>query len=353
MSLLRSCVAPLLLSAACFGAASAVPVGPPLERPAAPSTLAPQAWMLGAARAGQRLVAVGERGIVILSDDGGRQWRQARVPVSVTLTAVRFVDDRHGHAIGHGGVVLSTADGGEHWHKRLDGHQAAQLVLQEARARGAAAALSAADRLVADGADKPLLDLHFFDAMHGLVVGAYNLAFETRDGGRTWQSWSGRLPNPRGLHLYALRVRGSQVLIAGEQGLVLRSTDGGATFSALRIPYAGSFFTAELIGEQAIVVAGLRGNVWRSTNGGASWSKEPLPSAVTLIGSAVLEDGRMVLADQTGQVFAREPEQAAWQRVAKVPVPMLTGLADIGTGQLLLSTPAGVIPWSLPAGAPK
>jgi len=309
--------------------------------------------MLGAARAGQRLVAVGERGVVILSDDGGRQWRQARVPVSVTLTAVRFTDDRHGHAVGHGGVVLSTDDGGEHWQKRLDGHQAAQLVVQEARTRGDAAALSAAERLVSDGVDKPLLDLHFFNAMHGIVVGAYNLAFETLDGGRTWQSWSARLPNPRGLHLYALRVRGSQVLIAGEQGLVLRSTDGGATFSPLRTPYAGSFFTAELIGDHAIVLAGLRGNVVRSSDGGANWSKEPLPSAVTLIGSAVLEDGRMVLADQAGQVFARPSVHDDWQRLAKVPVPVLTGLAEIGAGRLLLSTPAGVLPWSLPAGAAR
>jgi len=271
----------------------------------------------------------------------------------VTLTAVRFVDERQGHAIGHGGVVLSTDDGGDHWHKRLDGHQAAQLLLQEARVRGDAAALRAAERLVSDGADKPLLDLHFFDAMRGIVVGAYNLAFETRDGGRTWQSWSGRLPNPRGLHLYALRVRGSQVLIAGEQGLVLRSTDHGATFSALRTPYPGSFFTAELVGDQAIVLAGLRGNVVRSSNGGSSWSTEVMPGAVTLIASAVLDDGRVVMADQTGQVFARKSFHADWQRVGKLPVPMLTGLADIGSGRLLLSTPAGVLAWSLPQASEK
>ena len=38
-------------------------------------------------QAGQRLVAVGERGLVLLSDDAGKHWRQAQVPVSVTLTA--------------------------------------------------------------------------------------------------------------------------------------------------------------------------------------------------------------------------------------------------------------------------
>jgi photosystem II stability/assembly factor-like uncharacterized protein len=49
---------------------------------------------LSVTRAGKRLVSVGERGLVLLSDDDGRSWRQARqVPVSVALTQVRFVSD--------------------------------------------------------------------------------------------------------------------------------------------------------------------------------------------------------------------------------------------------------------------
>ncbi len=54
----------------------------------------------------------GERGIVLLSDDAGVSWRQAKVPVSVSLTAVQFVDAEQGWAVGHLGVVLHTQDGG-------------------------------------------------------------------------------------------------------------------------------------------------------------------------------------------------------------------------------------------------
>ena len=80
-----------------------------LERSALPSAKAERAVLLGLARAGQRLVAVGERGIVLLSDDNGQRWRQAQVPVSVSLTAVQFVDDRRGWAVGHLGVVLHSS----------------------------------------------------------------------------------------------------------------------------------------------------------------------------------------------------------------------------------------------------
>lgn len=188
-----------------------------------------------AAQAGPRLVAVGERGLVVLYDDQGRHWRQVPVPVSVGLTAIRFVDAQYGWIVGHGGVVLASRDGGQTWVVQLDGRGAAERVRQEAQASGDARQIAEAERLVADGPDKPLLDLYFFDRLHGLVVGAYNLALTTEDGGHTWQSIGRRLDNPRALHLYSVRARDNELLIAGEQGLVLRSTDRGAHFPRLTL----------------------------------------------------------------------------------------------------------------------
>jgi photosystem II stability/assembly factor-like uncharacterized protein len=83
---------------------------------ASPTALYAKALMLHAARAGKRLVAVGEYGIVIVSDDSGQSWRQAgSVPTRTTLTSVYFVDERQGWAVGHGGVVLASEDGGDTW----------------------------------------------------------------------------------------------------------------------------------------------------------------------------------------------------------------------------------------------
>jgi photosystem II stability/assembly factor-like uncharacterized protein len=49
-----------------------------LQQPAIPTAKAKRAVLLGLTRAGERLVAVGERGIVLLSDDAGVNWRQAQ-----------------------------------------------------------------------------------------------------------------------------------------------------------------------------------------------------------------------------------------------------------------------------------
>ena len=98
-----------------------------LQQPAFPTATRRSPARANPSNTARAALAVGERGIVLLSDDSGMTWRQARVPVSVSLTAVQFVDAEQGWAVGHLGVVLHTEDGGETWHKQLDGERACLL----------------------------------------------------------------------------------------------------------------------------------------------------------------------------------------------------------------------------------
>jgi photosystem II stability/assembly factor-like uncharacterized protein len=299
-----------------------------------------RAVLLGAAQTGARIVAVGERGIVILSEDGGQRWRQVPVPASVTLTAVRFADKDHGWVLGHGGTVLGTSDGGQSWKRLLDGRQLAQVMRAAAKASGDAAALKSAERLVTDGPDKPLLDLVVFDARRVLVVGAYGIALFTQDGGTTWQSWRARLDNPKELHLYAVRQRGDRIVIAGEQGLVLQSTNGGASFQRIATPYAGSFFTLELPDDKAIVVAGLRGNAWRSANAGANWSQMASPVPVSITASAIGADGKVLFANQAGMVLGLA--DGALRPLNPAPLAPLNFLLPLDRSRVLALSVQGV-----------
>ena len=321
----------LLASASATGA---TPVGDALDRPALTSPFAAKAVLNGAAQAGGRLVAVGERGIVVVSRDGGARWRQVPCPVSVGLTAVRFADDKHGYAVGHGGTVLTTVDGGESWERRFDGRSAARIALATARAAGDMAALTEAERLVADGPDKPLLDLLVVDSEHAIVVGAYGLAFATADGGRTWTSLANRLENPKGLHLYAIRARGSRILVAGEQGLVRLSENGGESFKIVTTPYRGSFFTAEFTSDTEMVVAGLRGNVWRSVDLGRSWVQIPVSVPVSITASTVRENGDLVLVNQAGGLLSVRRDDVSLFN--KQPLPPLNAVLDTRDGGLLV-----------------
>jgi photosystem II stability/assembly factor-like uncharacterized protein len=295
--------------------------------------------MLGIATTGSRLVAVGERGVVALSDDGGQQWRQAPVSVSVTLTSVRFANERVGMAVGHAGVVLATSDRGETWKLVLDGRRIAQTALDQARARGDVKAIKDAEQLVTDGPDKPLLDVLLIDERRAWVVGAYGLALATEDGGASWSSWANRLDNPKAQHLYAVRKRGETVLLAGEQGLLLLSRDGGQTFQRLESPYRGSWFTAELIDDSTLVVAGLRGNAWRSVDGGASWAALPAPPGASITASTVTPDRKLLLASQAGFVMSVEGERVV--ALHAQPMPSVAGLTALG-GQIVTVGVQGV-----------
>src|SRR5438552_4235956 len=105
-----SCFATLIIGDAAQGAAGS-PELDPLVRGSTLTQRAMSALMTAVALAGTRLVAVGERGTILTSEDHGASWRQQSAPVSVMLTNVQFATARTGWAVGHSGVVLVTHDG--------------------------------------------------------------------------------------------------------------------------------------------------------------------------------------------------------------------------------------------------
>lgn len=333
----------LLASAACCRAgpvwAQAQEGVPTLQRPA---LLAPQSLrgaLLAVALAGRRIIAVGERGIVLLSDDRGGSWRQVPVPVSVTLTAVRFVSEKAGWATGHGGVVLATLDGGETWTRQLEGRTCAELFTASAEAMqqrlgpddpSVKRALLTANRLQAEGPDKPLLDLHFSDVRRGMVVGAYGLAFVTEDGGKTWESALERLDNPKGLHFNAITGDRENFVIAGEQGLVLRSTDGGKQFTRVEVPYRGSWFAVHVGAKRELALGGLQGNAFFSPDLGATWQKIDFDTGTSITSFVSGDRGYLFAANQAGALYVSKDVGRSFERLSGQGGAPLAGLVELG-----------------------
>jgi photosystem II stability/assembly factor-like uncharacterized protein len=339
------CLAALALPVAAAELSAELPAA--LREAAIASPRAQGAAMLAVARAGGRLVAAGERGTVLLSDDGGASWRQAQVPVQVTLTALRFLDARTGWAVGHLGTILKTEDGGERWSLQLDGMRAAAL-WAAALEGGDERARKRARALREEGPDKPFFDIEFIDAQHGVAVGSYNLAVATADGGRSWTPLSPRLPNPRSLHLYAVRSLRGKLFVAGEQGLLLRSDDAGASFQSLASPYKGSFFGLIAARSNTLVAYGLRGSAYRSADLGASWQKVETGTPVSISAAAEFDAGALTLLTQTGELLASHDDGLSFARSGPGAAVPAAGLAAAADGHVVVASLRGMRRIALP-----
>lgn len=330
-----------------------------LDQPAMKTPLAQHALINGLALAGERIVAVGQRGDVLLSDDRGTTWRQADVPVSSDLVAVSFPTPTDGWAVGHDGIVLRSKDAGATWARALDGRQIGALMIdyykREAANLGdekrAAALLAESERFAAQGPEYPFLDIAFEDADTGYLVGAFGLILRTRDGGATWQPMLHAIDNPKALHLYAVRAVAGGVYIAGEQGLFLeldRSAGNGGRFRAIELPYKGTLFG--ITGTpHALLVHGLRGTLLRSTNAGSSWQPVTTGLQVGLTASSTDAQGRIVIVSQAGHVLISRDEGASFAPV-KLDKPLpAAAVALAGASAIVVGGPRGLAQQTLPA----
>lgn len=252
------------------------------NQPAEMAPLAPTSLLLDLAQAGGRLVAVGERGHILLSDDRGVTWRQAKsVPTRAMLTAVYFVDATVGWAVGHDETILNTLDGGESWTRSH----------------------------FAPDAQQPLLDLWFANRISGIAVGAYGAYLTTNDGGRNWASTKFAPPPdpkastdepPPDYHLNRIVGVGSRLYIAAEGGQLYRSDDRGAHWRAMPSPYEGSFFGLVPIRGDGLLAFGLRGHLFRSADAGETWSTLDSHTTAMLTDGVAINDLRVVIGGLAG-----------------------------------------------------
>ncbi|MBK3848546.1 MAG: hypothetical protein KKD27_13575 [Gammaproteobacteria bacterium] len=293
----------------------------PGVRYAIESQQAATSLLLDIAHAGKRLVAAGDRGHILYSDDGGSNWTQAKVPTRQLLTAVYFADEQHGWAVGHDALILGTTDGGQTWTQQYENREG----------------------------EVPLLDVWFENAQHGFATGAYGVLLETTDGGENWEDVADRLDNEDGSHLNAIaEIPGSGLFIVGEMGGMFRSADMGETWERVESPYQGSFFGVVGGGEPGVVVAfGLRGNLFRSTDFGDSWQAIELLDDGDAVESGLadgnrLADGRIVVVGHGGTVLSSEDSGKSFKLFSRPDRRSLSGVVSNPDGNLILVGQSGV-----------
>ena len=329
--------------------------------PAIQTDLADSSLLLDLAHDDGRLLAGGEQGIILYSDDDGATWSQASVPVSLAVTSVAFAGNGEAWATAHAGFLLRSVDNGASWEVALTGSDVAALsvsaveaqveslrvVLEQATPEtredaewaldDALFALDDARAAIDEGMTSPLLEAWFIDDKLGFVLGAYGVFLRTDDGGANWVAHNNLLHNPENYHLYGMaRSAAGTLLVAGEAGTLQRSLDNGATWERIEPPYEGSYFGAVAPSDGSLLIFGLRGNVFRSTDEGATWQAVDTGDQRTLMAGTAGEDGTVALAGAAGVVLESDDAGVSFAVVETNSSTVYSGVLFDGSGEMLL-----------------
>ena len=293
--------------------AAAPPAAPVKPRDAEIMGLTSKSLLLDIYQAESQLVAVGDRGGIVLSSNG-KDWVQAPVPVRAALTAVHFADAQNGWAVGHDASIVATTDGGKTW--------TLQMFKPEL--------------------EKPFLDVLFLDAQRGLAIGAYGLFFVTADGGKTWTEADAPTLREEELHFNAItRLANGDLLIAGESGMLGLSSDEGKTWKRMTSPYDSSLFGALPVGEKGALIFGLRGNAYLIADARAGkWTKVETNSVASMFGGAALPNGELAMVGLNGVILVADA--AGKVRTLQTPTGTPLSSAIAHEGGLLAVGESGV-----------
>ncbi len=349
-STLRAVFAGLLVSAVCSTATWAST----LEDNATTVREPAKVILISVAKAGDRLVAVGAHGVIIISDDNGRSWRQATVPTSETITCAAFATPRDGWAAGGQGVVLHTSDGGATWFRQITEAQVLPL-MQAAAAKAAAAnpqsteamrAVRRAAIFTQAGLDKPFLAILPFSPQSALVFGAYRMTILTNDAGKTWQDWSLHVGDPISHNIYDVAKVGVSVFLAGEAGTLLRasSSDHGAAldFVMLAPPTDGTLLGILGSKNDSLLTFGVAGNVFRSTDSGQTWKQSNISAGSDITAGVLLASGEVVVVSEDGGVFGSTDDGVSFHLLPVTEDMALFGLVQANNGDVIFVGSGGV-----------
>jgi photosystem II stability/assembly factor-like uncharacterized protein len=223
-------------------------------------------------------LAVGDRGTLLQTDDGGVTWREQSVPTELALLDVAITRDG-AVAVGQMGLVLARDADGD-WTQRD----------VEAEERFLAVDLNGEGLAVA--------------------VGGFGQLRLSEDGGNSWRrpdvAFSSFVEEGYDPHLYAVDVLPTgRIVVAGEFGLVVVSDDHGENWRAVRS--GDESISALQFREDGVgYAAGQNGLILRSPDAGDTWRRVDPGLGGNLLGIASTSDGTVIVPGMRNMLLSTD-----------------------------------------------
>lgn len=202
--------------------------------------------------------AVGSRGTLLVTSDGGKNWEQSVRPTEDIIRDIYFIDERVGWLVCERNVydlktkeeprtyLMTTTNGGQQW-----------------------------ERVNVPGVDVDALLTRavFSDSGRAWTFGEGGMIFTSRDGGNNWTKLT--VPT-RHLLLGGTFIDDDRGWIVGAGATILQTSDGGDTWHLSRLNGAEKvrFTAASFVDNRIGWAVGSGGTVLHTSNGGRTWMRQ-------------------------------------------------------------------------------
>ncbi|GAA3632264.1 YCF48-related protein [Flavivirga jejuensis] len=259
----------------------------------------------------------GEDGILIKSTDAGATWTSITTPLAETLWDSFWINEMTGWIGQRDGTIHSTTDGGNSWNSWVDvggianGTYIGALSFVDANTGWASGDNGIILKTTDGGANWSLQagglyntidfdNIYFMDANNGWAVGELGTVISTTDGGNTWTDQTITDLQTAGIDLKRIRFSDSMNgWLTGEGLTIYKTTDGGATWNSAAISgtYSDDLNDLVIVNDQLIIAVGDDGGIVRSVDGGASFTASVSTfTAENFDGVGASPDGTKVIA---------------------------------------------------------
>lgn len=185
---------------------------------------------------------------------------------------------------------------------------------------GAAGARGAVEGVVRKGAPSwlSLFGVAILPDNTIFVVGSKASLLTSSDQGKTWLQRTVKEREGSDLFqdrdLYGIRFSpgGKVGWIVGEDGIVMKSTDGGDTWTRQDTGTKKNLFNLFAVDEQQVVAIGADGTIIRTTDGGSHWEVEKSPKIVSLFGLDFLDKNTGFAVGEFSTILATSDGGKTW-----------------------------------------
>ncbi|HMS33076.1 MAG TPA: YCF48-related protein [Ignavibacteria bacterium] len=231
--------------------------------------------------------AVGEKGEILKTKDGGIRWSVLNRFTTKFLNSVYFVNTNTGFAAGDSGTIFKTSDGGSSWIDQTNYRRYnINCIFFTNELSGIAAGGNPENERAFiyktdDGGNSwyevydslslgVLNSVDFYSESGGIAVGKNGNVLYSYDAGESWMT-----DNISPVNLYSVSFQNNiNGLISGANGIIYKTTDGGNSWNTIVSGYFIKLNAVKYRDHNFAASAGEKGTVLYSYNGGYNWSSE-------------------------------------------------------------------------------